>query len=268
MSNEPARTLTFPELAEARRATEAISKYLQSQLVSYLETLRPLFEPERLLGKHAGGKAVVSHGDKSLAQVQQSYGALTGKPFDLPREFDAGWLTHIDSTLELYRWEYVHEASAGSGQPKQIAMTHPARWVLGYKSGATLSQIQRGLVTRSERQPELLKKFVVNALVLNGLVARNTGLTSLLTALRFDVRVEELPAFGKLPLVTITAQLPTFRPADDLIMTAVSFSGVPAFIELIGLDTIRNLEDPLKAKIEELLAAEGIKVAAPATPAA
>ena len=256
MSNEPdqpARTLTFPELAEARRATETISKFLQTQLVTYLETLRPLFEPERLLGKHAGGRTVAAHGDKALAQIQQSYQALAGKPFDLPREFDAGWVAKIDSTLELYRWEYVHEASAGAAPPKSIAMTHPARWVLGYKSGATLAQIARGLVSRNERQPELMKQFVVNALVLNGLIARNAGLTTLLTALRFDVRVEELPGFGKLPLVTITAQLPTFRPADDLILTAVSFSGVPAFIELIDLETVRSLEDPLKVRIEELL---------------
>ena len=256
MSTEPeppARTLTFPELAEARRATEAVSKYLQGQLVSYLETLRPLFEPERLLGKHAGGKTIAAYGDKALAQIQQAYQSLTGKPFDLPHEFEAAWVAKVDSTLELYRWEYVHEASA-AGQSKLITMTHPARWVLGYKSGATLSQIARGLVSRSERQPELLNRFVVNALVLNGLVTRNTGLTALLAALRFDVRVEELPSFGKLPLVTITAQLPTFRPADDLILAAVSFSGVPAFIELIGLDTIHNLEDPLKKRIEALLA--------------
>ena len=252
---QPARTLTFPELAEARRATETISKYLQSQLVTYLETLRPLFEPERLLGKHAGGKSVAAHGDKALAQIQQAYHALTGKPFDLPREFEANWVAHIDSTLELYRWEYVHEALGGA-QPKPITMTHPARWILGYKSEATLAQIVRGLVTRSDRQPELMRQFVVDALVLNALVARNTGLTTLLTALRFDMRVEELPGFGKLPLVTITAQLPTFRPADDLILGAVSFSGVPAFIELIGLDTVRNLEDPLKTHIEALLRAE------------
>jgi hypothetical protein len=252
-SDQPAPTLTFQELAEARRNTETISKFLQDQLVIYLETLRPLFEPERLLGKHAGGKNVAAHGDKALTQIQQSYQALAGKPFDVPREFDAGWLTRIDSTLELYRWEYVHAAGAGA-QQKQITMTHPARWVLGYKSGATLAQIARGLVTRSERQPELTKQFVVNALVLSGLITRNTGLTSLLSALRFDVRVEEFPGFGKLPLVTITAQLPTFRPADDLILAAVSFSGVPAFIELIGLDTVRNLQDPLKTRIEALLA--------------
>src|SRR5688572_27802709 len=120
--DQPARTLTFPELAEARRATETISKFLQGQLVTYLETLRPLFEPERLLGKHAGGKIVAAHGDKALAQVQQSYQALAGKPFDLPREFEAGWVAKIDSTLELYRWEYVHEASAGGTAPKSIAM--------------------------------------------------------------------------------------------------------------------------------------------------
>lgn len=253
-SPQPARTLTFPELAEARRATETISTFLQSQLVSYLETLRPLFEPERLLGKHAGGKAVAAHGDKALAQIQQSYVALAGKPFELPREFEAGWVAHIDSTLELYRWDYIHEATGGP-QPKPITMTHPARWVLGYKSGATLAQIARGLVSRSERQPELMKQFVVNALVLNGLIARNTGLSGLLGSLRFDVQVQELPGFGKLPLVTITAQLPTFRPADDLILTAVSFSGVPAFIELIDLATVRSLEDPLKMRIEALLKA-------------
>lgn len=254
-SAQPARTLTFPELAEARRATETISKFLQAQLVTHLETLRPLFEPERLLGKHAGGKNVAAHGDKALAAIEQSYHQLAGKPFDMPREFEAAWLTKIDSTLELYRWEYTHEASSGSGQPKTIAMTHPARWVLSYKSGTTLAQVLRGLTVRSERQPELTKQFVINALVLNGLIARSAGLTSLLSSLRFDVRVEEIPGFGKLPLVTITAQLPTFRPADDLILTAVSFSGVPAFIELIGLDTIRSLEDPLKVKIEALLAA-------------
>lgn len=265
MSTDPAqapRTLTFPELAEARRATEAISKFLQGQLVNYLETLRPLFEPERLLGKHAGGKSVAAHGDKALAAIEQTYNLLAGKPFDMPREFEAVWLTKIDSTLELYRWEYTHEASSGSGQPKSIAMTHPARWVLSYKSGTTLAQVVRGLTVRSERQPELTKQFILNSLVLSGLIARNTGLSGLLGALRFDLRIEEIPGFGKLPLVTITAQLPTFRPADDLILTAVSFSGVPAFIELIGLDTIRNLEDPLKAKIEALLSAEGITLAA------
>jgi hypothetical protein len=91
--------------------------------------------------------------------------------------------------------------------------------------------------------------------VLNGLIARSSGLSTLLTSLRFDVRVEELPGFGKLPLVTITAQLPVFRPADDLILGAVSFSGVPAFIELIDLEAVRSLEDPLKTRIEALLAA-------------
>ena len=253
-SDQPAPTLTFPELAEARRNTETIATFLQGHLVSYLETLRPLFEPERLLGKYAGGKSVTAYGDKALAQIQQGYQALAGKPFDLPREFDNAWLTHIDSTLELYRWEYVHEATSGS-QKKAITMTHPCRWVLGYKSGATLAQVARGLASRSERQPDQMRQFVVNALVLNTLVARNTGLTTLLEALRFNVRTEEIVGFGKLPLVTITAQMPTFRPPDDLVLTAVSFSGVPAFIELIGLDTVKKLEDPLKVRIEALIAA-------------
>jgi hypothetical protein len=34
---------------------------------------------------------------------------------------------------------------------------------------------------------------------------------------------------------------------------AMRFSGVPAFIELIDLDSIHRLEDPLKSKFEALV---------------
>ncbi|MBZ5573917.1 MAG: hypothetical protein LAO09_18790, partial [Acidobacteriia bacterium] len=44
------------------------------------------------------------------------------------------------------------------------------------------------------------------------------------------VRVNHL---GKLPMVIFNVQLTSFRPADDLLLTAVRLSGVPAFIELI-----------------------------------
>jgi hypothetical protein len=57
----------------------------------------------------------------------------------------------------------------------------------------------------------------------------------------------------KLPLVTITSCLPSFRPADDLILAATAFSGVPAFIELVDVDAVKSPKDTLKEKIEELL---------------
>jgi hypothetical protein len=198
-------------------------------------------------------KAFAPFADKALAQLQESYAAFTGRPFDLPREFDTGWLSDTSSTLELYRWEYTHEARGVNGI-KPITMTHPARWVLSYKSGYTLSQFTRGLASKADRHADHLRQFVINSLILSQTVTRNAGLPKLLAALRYELRVEEAPEFHRLPLVTISSALPAYRPADDLILAATAFSGVPAFIELIDLDAIHQLEDPLKLRIEALLA--------------
>jgi hypothetical protein len=53
--------------------------------------------------------------------------------------------------------------------------------------------------------------------------------------------------------VTIASCLPTFRPADDLIIAATEFSGVSAFIELIDAEACRGIQDPLKKQVEALL---------------
>ena len=39
--------MTFSEVIEVRRKTEAVSKYLNERLTGYVETLRPLFVPDR-----------------------------------------------------------------------------------------------------------------------------------------------------------------------------------------------------------------------------
>ena len=59
--------------------------------------------------------------------------------------------------------------------------------------------------------------------------------------------------FGKLPVLSIHCTLGSFRPADELILAATRFSGVPAFIELMDLDAIEKLRDPFQKQIEELL---------------
>ncbi len=43
------------------------------------------------------------------------------------------------------------------------------------------------------------------------------------------------------------------RPSDDLILSAIGLSGVPAFNELIDAEAIDSMADPLKLSIEKLL---------------
>jgi hypothetical protein len=85
------------------------------------------------------------------------------------------------------------------------------------------------------------------------LLARFPGVVQLLTDLRYQLRTENIPGLGDIPLITIASCLPSFRPANDLILAATRFSGVPAFIEIIDIDALHTLPDPLKLQIEEIL---------------
>ena len=63
-----------------------------------------------------------------------------------------------------------------------------------------------------------------------------------------------MPAALKgLPIVTLTSCLASFRPADDLILAATAFSGVPAFIELLHIESLRQPADPLQSRLNDLL---------------
>ncbi len=65
-AEKPSQPLTFQELPELRRKTEAISKFLQDQLLAHLETLRPVLSPARVFGQYAGSAG--TKGDTSLAE--------------------------------------------------------------------------------------------------------------------------------------------------------------------------------------------------------
>jgi hypothetical protein len=249
---EPTKPLTFPELAELRRRTEIISTLLHGQLTTHLETLRPIFSPERLLGKYAGAKADVPLAERALAQVQKDYKPFTARPYDLPSEMDPYWLTLVGNRVILYPWEYTYQAKT-ERETKTINMTSPMRWVVSYSSAYTLSQMRQALTGQGERRPEHIRQFVVNALVTQLALSHTPGLGPLFADLRYQVRTDYAADLLKLPLTTITFGLPSFRPADDLILAATSFSGIPAFIELVDTDALAHLQDPLKVRLAELL---------------
>jgi hypothetical protein len=251
-SGDKAGNLTIEQLAQLRQRTEAIAGLLKTRLQSHLETLRPLFAPWRLLGKYADRKEDVPGSEKAVAQVREKFKEVCGAPFALTPELDEGILARIDNRPALYPWEYTYEAKT-EGETRPLTITSPVRWVLTYDSGFTLSQVRQFLVSQHERGLDVIRQFVVNALVMHSFLARYPGIARLLTDLRYEVQVDRCPGLGALPFVTISSCLPSFRPADNLILMATRFSGVPTFIELIDVEAVHTLQDPLKPWIEEML---------------
>lgn len=239
--------LTLAELPELRRKTEAISKFLQQQIAAHLETLRPLFAPERILGKYAGGKTDVQGAERALAEIQQRYRPFTVRPFDLPTDLETSWFSLVGSALDLYPWTYEHQV-----QGKTITMSSPVRWAMNYRTNYNLAQVKNALAGKESVRPEHLRQFVVNSLVLQLTVNRNPGLVQLFQDLRYEMKTETPPELKGLPVLTVTSCLASFRPADDLIAAATAFSGVPAFIELINTAALQAPRDLLKERFEEL----------------
>lgn len=249
MSSPTSPVVALQDLPGLRSKTESVSQALRQQLAAHLETLKPMYSPERIFGKLAGGKVEAPTADRALSELRKEYPAFTGAPFNLPATFDQHWLTLTGTSLELIPWEYAHDIGG-----RKITMTSPLRWVLNYKSGLTLGKLRAALTGEAKLQPEVLRQFVVNALVLQSVLRFTPGLAQLFTDLRYEMKTEALAEFKGLPLVTITSCLESFRPADDLITAATAFSGVPAFVELLDIEASKNPRDLLKERIEQLVA--------------
>ena len=252
VENGTAKTLTFEQLAELRQRTEAIAGLLKSRLQGHLETMRPLFAPRRLLGKYADRKEDVVGSEKAVAQLREKFGEVCGAPFSLTPELDEDMLASIDNRPEIYPWEYSYEAK-GEGEPRALTLISPVRWILTYGSGYTLSQARQAVAGKQERRSDQLRQFVVNALVMHLFLVKYPGIAQLFADLRYQVHVDTCPGLGALPFVSVSACVPSFRPADNLILMATRFSGVSNFVELIDVDAVHAMQDPLKPQIEDLL---------------
>jgi hypothetical protein len=249
----PTKTLSFEQLAIARKHTHAISDFLEQQLRKYLGTLQSLFMPERLLGKMVGSRFDVPGADKALLELQENYRKLPGKPFDFPQEFDKDWLVDVGARLDLHRWDYSREIATESGK-RSILFTSPARWILVYGPGYSVAQALQTLARKQDRRGlDQLRQFVVNALVMQSLISRSSSLAALFDDLRYSLSLNPHPALNGLPLVVIQSQISTFLPPEPLILAATELSGVSAFIELIDVDAIRKMPDPFKDRFLALI---------------
>jgi hypothetical protein len=251
MATAPA--LTIEQLTSLRNKTEAASKLLDGQLKSYLETIKPLLAPRRVLGRHVASREDVNISDRMLDQLKAQYGQAVGRaPYGMTLEFPERTLTHLDNSTMVYPIEYLHAATHGGNQ-KVLTITSPVRWVLTYENGASPALVRQMLEGKVERRTETMKQFVVNALTMGLMIQTYPGLAKLLDALRYRVQSEVLTGFGNLPIITVHACLDSFRPPDDLLLTATALSGVPAFVELIQAESLRNYVDPLTEQLRNIL---------------
>jgi len=248
------REISLDDLVHLRAKTQKVTKWLRSELDDRLETLRPLLSPKRLLGDQIRGTQPMQAKDaeKIFEKLKAAYAGIAGEPLRLPGQLESP-MEPIPNQLALYPWEYTHELSPG-GDTHALTIRSPVSWVLMHAAPIGLSEARQMFSGAANRSDVNLKKFATHALVMNAIFDRNPGLSRLLGALRVCVDRATSPTTGKVPFVRLTAAVPSFRPADGVIQNATSLSGVAIFEELVDLDAVSGLEDPVRTKISGLTA--------------
>jgi hypothetical protein len=242
---EPAN---IQKLLALRKLTRLMSDLLRGQMKEYLSTLAPLLRPKVVFGDYIQGdtKEMVKGADKAFNELQSLYETVaSGKPFFLTKELKPPFEI-ISSAIEFTPMEYNHRIDTDRGS-KTVTVTKPLKWVLNY-AGFTPGRLG-GLLADRGRNADEVQTFLLHFLVMQIVVARQTGITKIFDALHFPFSIGYQDEFGKLPLTFISSSVSTQLPPDAVILQSTELSGMDAFEEIVNLEDIARIRNPLKEQL-------------------
>ena len=247
------KEVDMQRLGELRTASQKVSQMLAKRLSSYLATLSPLFAPRKVLGEFMDSAFTekVPGADKNFGEIEEAYKAIAKDTFGLPAKLGAP-VPNVRNHLVIYPWEYRYGFDGDGGQP--VTISSPVRWVLAYGGDFTLSNLMEHRAAGTDVSADDIKGLMIRSLTLWKLLENGPAICQLLADLRFTVSVERSPVAGDLPFMVISADVPVFRPQDDVIQMVTQLSGKLVFEELIDTDTLDQMTDPFRAQIEAQLA--------------
>jgi hypothetical protein len=239
-----------------RKLTRAISDLLRGQMKEYLSTLAPLLRPRATLGDYvqSSTRETSRIADAAFKELQGIYESVArASPFNLSGELKPP--IEITSTaLEMTPMEYSYEAQTGS-ESKTVTVVSPLKWMLTY-SGFAPGRVKELLRDRG-RAGEEVQRFLLHYVVLHVVMRKQTGVTDILDALHFPITSGTEADFGQLPLTYISSSISTVRPPDSVIIESTEVSGMDVFEEVVRLEDVAQLQDPLKQRLVELIRSHG-----------
>jgi hypothetical protein len=249
-SNIERKSLDNKEFLQLRQSTDKIAAALARRLKDHLATLRPLFIPRKLLGTYIKSSSTeeISGSDKAFAKLQEKYGLICEDPFKLPKKLQTP-LPAISHFLESTPYQY--NLALGGDSTKEVKITAPTRFILSFQSECPLNRLRAMLSSAEGRQPDDMRQALVSHLALVLFLEQFPQLVNLLKDLRYTIEIEKFADLGGLPAVILTAPLSTFLPPDDFITEITQLSGIPAFQEIISIDAVQNMPDPLRDALQE-----------------
>lgn len=245
--------MDLSKLLRLRKVTRAVEEHFRSRLDAHLRSLQPLFKPANVLGEYVRNapKQTAKVADASFKELRSLYTRIARvKPFRFEDEIRSP-IDVFGAAVEINPVTYSYAPQhAENGAP--IRVTSPLKWVLSYK-GLGPSQLQELLVSRSGTARMELQSCLIHYLVMHIILSQKLGVAAILRAMRFTVSMEPDEALGGLPIAYISAPVKTLLPDDEVITQSTELSGSSAFEEIIDMDSILQMDDPVKDKLVDLL---------------
>ena len=234
-----------------RKLTRAIADSVRAQMTEYLATLAPLLRPKMVLGDYVedGTKEATRRSDKAFKELQAIYEKVAGtKPFNLPRELTPP-LRLSGSGLEITAVDTPHVIQSGS-ESRTIMVRSPLTWTLTY-GGYAPSRLPE-LLKAKLRPGDELAQLVLSYLMMHVVTTNSPGLMQAFEALHFPITTTTIPECGPLPITRIGVAISTSRPSDAVILESAELTGMDAFEEIVNVDDLAHLRDPLKERLLEI----------------
>jgi hypothetical protein len=234
-----------------RKLTRAIADVLRAQMTEYLATLAPLLRPKMVLGDYVegGSKESTRRADKAFKELQALYEKVAStKPYNLPRELTLP-LRLAGTGLEITAVDSPHVVQSGS-DTRTIMVRSPLTWTLTY-AGYAPTRLP-DLLKEKLRPGDELGQLVLSYLLMHVVTTNSLALMQVFNALHFPITTTTLPEFGPLPITRIGVGISTERPSDAIILESAELTGMDAFEELVNVDELSQLRDPLKERLLEV----------------
>ena len=94
---------------------------------------------------------------------------------------------------------------------------------------------------------------MLNYLVMHVATTSEPGLMQVFEALHFPLTTSKSPQFGELPITRIGIGISTSRPSDAVIIQSAELTGMDAFEEVVKVEDLKNLDDPLKKRLLDVV---------------
>lgn len=245
--------IDIPRLIRLRKVTRVISDQLSTNLSNHLTILKPLFDPVNTFGQFIRGqtKITVTGADKDFQKLKELYSSVaSSRPF-LPLKELESQLDVFGASIEINPLKYDHVVTNGDGKTT-ITVISPMKWIISYKN-LGLDSLRKLIAGQDIAGGVDLRECVLHYLALHFITFKKPGIATLLEALRHPVASVSIPEFAQLPIPCVSCPISTVLPADDIIIQSTEQSGTSAFEEVININDIPQMKDPLGAKIIDLI---------------